>query len=100
MKPGSLNNGLINRRDGLKLLAGTALVPAVTRLGISRAYAQVAEQFKLPDLGYAYEALEPNIDTLTMTIHHQKHHAAYVNNLNTIAANVPVLATKSQETLL
>lgn len=38
--------------------------------------------FKLPDLGFAYDALEPNIDARTMEIHHTKHHAAYTNNLN------------------
>jgi Fe-Mn family superoxide dismutase len=38
--------------------------------------------FELPSLPYAYDALEPNIDTKTMEIHHGKHHAAYVNNLN------------------
>jgi Fe-Mn family superoxide dismutase len=38
--------------------------------------------FTLPDLSYPYEALEPHIDTETMKIHHDKHHAAYVNNLN------------------
>ncbi len=38
--------------------------------------------FKLPELGYAFNALEPHIDAQTMEIHHGKHHAAYVNNLN------------------
>jgi Fe-Mn family superoxide dismutase len=38
--------------------------------------------FTLPDLPYAYDALEPSIDEQTMRIHHDKHHAAYVNNLN------------------
>ena len=38
--------------------------------------------FELPDLGYAYDALEPHIDALTMEIHHSKHHAAYTANLN------------------
>ena len=37
---------------------------------------------KLPDLPYDYSALEPHIDTRTMAIHHDKHHQAYVNNLN------------------
>jgi Fe-Mn family superoxide dismutase len=38
--------------------------------------------FKLPELGYAYDALEPHIDAKTMEIHHDKHHAAYVDKLN------------------
>jgi len=42
----------------------------------------MAYPFKLPELGYAYDALEPHIDARTMEIHHSKHHAAYVNNLN------------------
>ena len=38
--------------------------------------------FKLPDLPYAFDALEPHIDARTMEIHHGKHHAGYTNNLN------------------
>lgn len=38
--------------------------------------------FSLPSLPYAFDALEPSIDALTMQIHHGKHHAAYINNLN------------------
>lgn len=38
--------------------------------------------FELPNLPYAYDALEPHIDAKTMEIHHGKHHAAYTNNLN------------------
>ena len=42
--------------------------------------------FKLPDLGYSYDALEPHIDKKTMEIHHGKHHQAYVNKLNEAAS--------------
>jgi superoxide dismutase, Fe-Mn family len=38
--------------------------------------------YTVPDLPYPFDALEPHIDTLTMQIHHDKHHAAYVTNLN------------------
>ncbi len=40
------------------------------------------EEYKLPDLPYAYNALEPYIDEQTMKLHHDKHHLAYVNGLN------------------
>jgi Fe-Mn family superoxide dismutase len=45
--------------------------------------------FTLPPLPYAYEALEPHIDTKTMQIHHDKHHQAYVDNLNKALAGTP-----------
>lgn len=45
--------------------------------------------FTLPQLPYAHDALEPHIDTLTMQIHHGKHHQAYVDNLNKAIAGTP-----------
>lgn len=56
--------------------------------------------FKLPDLPYDNSALEPYIDTATMGIHHDKHHAAYVNNLNAALAGHPELQDKSAVELL
>lgn len=56
--------------------------------------------FSLPDLPYAYDALEPHIDKETMTIHHDKHHAAYVNNLNAALEGKQDLASKSIEELI
>jgi Fe-Mn family superoxide dismutase len=55
--------------------------------------------FNLPDLPYAHDALEPNIDTMTMQIHHGKHHQGYVNNLNNAVAGTD-LEGKSLEDLL
>ena len=55
--------------------------------------------FELPNLPYAFDALEPNIDTQTMQIHHGKHHAAYVNNLNAAIAGTD-LESKSIEEIL
>ncbi len=56
--------------------------------------------FSLPPLPYPYDALEAYIDTLTMQIHHDKHHAAYVTNLNKALEPAPQLAGKSLEELL
>lgn len=56
--------------------------------------------FTLPALPYAYDALEPHIDKETMTIHHDKHHAAYVNNLNKALEGKSDLASKSVEELI
>lgn len=56
--------------------------------------------FQLPPLPYAVEALEPFIDAQTMTIHHGKHHAAYVNNLNAALEKHPELSGWSLDDLL
>jgi Superoxide dismutase len=50
--------------------------------------------FELPPLPYDYASLEPTIDTLTMQIHHDKHHAAYVNNLNAAIKDYADIANK------
>jgi len=55
---------------------------------------------KLPDLPYAYDALEPHIDARTMEIHHGKHHAGYVAKLNAALESHADLAQKSAEDLL
>lgn len=56
--------------------------------------------FELPSLPYAYEALEPSIDSMTMEIHHGKHHNAYVSNLNAALEKHPELAGKSLDDLV
>ena len=56
--------------------------------------------FELPPLPYPENALEPHIDARTMSIHHDKHHAAYTNNLNSALEGQAALAGKSIEALL
>lgn len=56
--------------------------------------------FTVPDLPYDYNALEPHIDEQTMRIHHDKHHGAYVNNLNTALEKHPGWAAKTIEEVL
>jgi len=56
-------------------------------------------EFVLPPLPYAAEALEPAIDATTMTIHHDRHHGAYVANLNGLIEANPALARISLESL-
>ncbi len=58
--------------------------------------APVADAFSLPALPYAFDALEPHIDRLTMEIHHDRHHKAYVDNLNKALPGT----TKSLEEIL
>ena len=53
--------------------------------------------FKLPDLPYAYNALEPYIDTQTMEIHHSKHHNGYTNNLNNIISGTDLEGKSIEE---
>jgi Fe-Mn family superoxide dismutase len=90
----------MNRRDTLKFLAGaTAFAGTAGMLGRGIAFAQ-AKPFTLPPLGYANEALEPHIDTKTMQIHHDNHHATYVNNLNGLVEKWPELATKPIDDIL
>jgi Fe-Mn family superoxide dismutase len=55
---------------------------------------------QLPALPYANDALEPNIDALTMEIHHDRHHNAYVTNLNKALESAPELTSKSIEDLI
>ena len=56
--------------------------------------------YTLPDLSYAYDALEPHIDARTMEIHHSKHHNAYITNVNKALEGHADLAVKSVEDLV
>jgi Fe-Mn family superoxide dismutase len=56
--------------------------------------------YSLPDLPYAYDALEPHIDARTMEIHHSKHHNTYITNLNAALEGHDELASKSIDDLV
>lgn len=56
--------------------------------------------FKLPELKYSYDALEPFIDRETMEIHHTKHHAAYINKLNEVLKNFDISPNTKIEDLI
>ncbi len=56
--------------------------------------------YQLPKLPYAYDALEPHIDTETMHLHHEKHHQTYVNNLNAAIEKYPEWFEKTPEELM
>jgi superoxide dismutase, Fe-Mn family len=89
----------MNRRQTLKLVAGAvafATSGAALRTTTALAQQKAAEgPFKLPPLGYGYEALEPHIDTATMGFHHKNHHNAFITNLNGLVEKWPDLANTS-----
>jgi len=94
---------LIQRRHFIKLTATAAtaaLLPKAAGAATERPAALATAPFVLPALGYAFDALEPHIDTLTMEIHHNKHHAAYITNLNAALATAPDLANQPLDNLL
>lgn len=90
---------MMTRREALKT---TALVAGACAAAPAWLNAQPAPAgpFKLAPLPYPADALEPHIDARTMEIHHGKHHAAYVTNLNKAVADTPELAGKPLEVLL
>jgi superoxide dismutase, Fe-Mn family len=75
----------MTRRELLRASAASAAAVALPGL----AAGQDAKGFALPKLPYAVDALEPSIDAETMTIHHTKHHQAYVDNLNKALGGQP-----------
>jgi len=97
---------MMTRRQAIKTtaLASVALATLPSALAQTNPAAPVAAApsgpFTLPPLPYAYDALEPYIDARTMEIHHDKHHAAYVANLNKAVAEFPEVAKMSVEAML
>jgi Fe-Mn family superoxide dismutase len=92
----------MNRRENLALIAGATAMTAglIGSQAIAQPQPAPDAAFKLPALGYAYDALEPHIDTATMRFHHDFHHAAYVNACNQLVPRWRELATTPMETIL
>jgi Fe-Mn family superoxide dismutase len=103
---------MMTRRQALKTTALATAAIAAARGAVAQAPDQPKNSqplittatptgpFTLPALPYLYDALEPYIDARTMEIHHDKHHAAYVANLNKAVAGFPELESKSVEELV
>jgi superoxide dismutase, Fe-Mn family len=81
----------VTRREALTTLGASALALAAPGRSLATATAldqaaPAAGPYTLAPLPYAFDALEPHIDALTLQIHHDRHHQAYVNNLNAAVA--------------
>jgi len=98
---------MMTRRQAIKTAVAGMAIAALKPHAIAQAATDQKPPalFTLPPLPYPYDALEPHIDAQTMQIHHDKHHAAYINNLNNALAQAPELASSlkqkgaSEETL-
>lgn len=96
---------MANRREVLKsaaLVAGAAVLSPPLRIWAAAASEATASHAVgvLPPLGYAPDALEPFIDAQTMSLHHDKHHKAYVDNLVKAIGSDPKLSAMPVETLV
>jgi len=95
------NQESLDRRDFLTVSAAACAAVALGGALTPRAVSAEGEgSFELPKLPYAPEALEPHLDKQTMELHHGKHHATYVKNLNTALKDQPDLARLKIEELL
>lgn len=100
----------MNKRDFLKVGAAVGLAAMVPNSGILEAASNspyklneivnTSGDYILPPLPYAYDALEPHIDSQTMTLHHDKHHAGYVNGLNKATKMVQEATQKADYSLI
>jgi Fe-Mn family superoxide dismutase len=94
----------VTRREALSTLGVSALALAAAGRGLDAAAPDQAPSaagpYTLASLPYAFDALEPHIDALTMQIHHDRHHQAYVNNLNMALAGAGEAGKAPLEELL
>jgi superoxide dismutase, Fe-Mn family len=100
---------MMDRRTAMKHIGGVASALLLTealhadgtgQMAATAPPAPAAGPFTLPPLPYSYDALEPSFDAETMHLHHDKHHQAYVNNLNAAVAGHAELAGKTVNDLI
>jgi superoxide dismutase, Fe-Mn family len=89
----------ITRRDLFRTAAGAGAA-ALAMPSLTFAADEPITGFTLPKLPYAFDALEPHIDAKTMEIHHDRHHKAYVDNLNKAVAGTEWAGKKIEEVLM
>jgi Fe-Mn family superoxide dismutase len=92
----------MNRRESLALIGGATVLTAgvIAGSGIAQTVPASNGPFRLPALGYSYDALEPHIDTATMLLHHDFHHAAYVKACNELVPRWRELANTPAQKIL
>ncbi|TXI05503.1 MAG: superoxide dismutase [Rhizobium sp.] len=94
----------LTRRHMITVTAGALAAISTSRIAAAQQTGGATDSgdgpFKLPSLPYGYDALQAAIDTDTMHLHHDKHHAAYVANLNAAAKQAPQIADHPMEHLL
>jgi Fe-Mn family superoxide dismutase len=91
----------MSRRQLMIAATGIATAAVSSRIAFAQTAAPpAAGPFKLDPLAYPVNALEPHIDARTMEIHHDRHHGAYVANLNNLAKTNPQLATSAVQDVL
>src|SRR5260370_10176316 len=96
----------LSRRHLFSAAAGFAAAASAPRVGFAQAPAAAptapaaSGPFVVPPLTYPTNAFEPHIDARTMEIHHDKHHGAYVANLNTLAKTHPQIGTSPVQDVL
>ena len=91
--------GVLHKSDALAQMSGAGAAAKDTTAA-SATLAAPTGPFTLPPLPYGFDALEPHLDARTMQIHHDLHHAAYVNNLNKAVADKPDVAKMPLEQML
>ena len=93
---------MMTRRDAIRKTVLTSLFALGAPGAVLRTHAQAsaAGPYSLAPLPYAVDALEPYIDAQTMQIHHDKHHATYVTNLNKSLSKSPEISSKPVEELV